>query len=201
MFATFAGIGADFRHTVATVERLPDRLATNPAARLPRSMFATVERLPDCRTACADCVANGARTACKTHGAFQTGADMGGAADGLQGRFRRDLGGRGSNGCGDCRADGQRWRGRRAISGDIGRNRRGVAGLPRRTFAGTVAARLPRSMFATACRNDWRTVATNPARRSMFATVERSPDRLAANPAHVEPLTGRERLQGAAACR
>ena len=32
----------------------------------------------------------------------------------------------------------------------------------------------------------------------MFATVERSPDRLAANPAHVEPLTGRERLQGAA---
>ena len=72
----------------ATVERLPDRLATNPAARLPRSMFATVERLPDCRTACADCIANGARTACKTHGAFQTGADMSGTADGLQGRFR-----------------------------------------------------------------------------------------------------------------
>ena len=48
----------------------------------------TVARSPRRRTACADCVANGARTACKTHGVFQTGADMGGAADGLQGRFR-----------------------------------------------------------------------------------------------------------------
>ena len=47
---------------------------------------------PDCRTLAADCVANGARTACKAHGAFQTGADMGGAADGLQGRFRRGCG-------------------------------------------------------------------------------------------------------------
>ena len=62
--------------------------------------------------------------------------------------------------------------------------------------AGTVAR-------SRRCRNHWRTVAARSprsmvARRSMFATVERSPDRLAANPAHVEPLTGRERSQGAA---
>jgi len=75
---------------VATGAALPESLPRSMVAR--RSMFATVERSPRRRTLAADCVANGARTACKAHGAFQTGADMGGAADGLQGRFRRDSG-------------------------------------------------------------------------------------------------------------
>ena len=72
---------ADRRRT-SNRHGLPDRLAHGR----------TVARSPRRRTLAADCVANGARTACKTHGAFQTGADMGGAADGLQGRFRRDSG-------------------------------------------------------------------------------------------------------------
>ena len=68
---------------------------------------------------------------------------MGGTADGLQGRFRRDLGGRGPNGCGGCGA-----------------------------FPAMVARAVERRTLLA----NGRTVAANPARRSIAATGGRLPE-------------------------
>ena len=74
--------------------------------------------------------------------------------------------GTGANGCRDCKANGQRLNGRRAISGDIGRNRRGA-------FDG----------------GNWRGVAGILA---AFDVRHGLPDRLA-DGCHVERLTGAAR--------
>ena len=140
---------ADRRGARSNRHGLPDRLTGRGAFDV-----AGIADRPEARTVAADIGRNPARTSEPLTGGADGRRTLAGlpagrlalialqtVADGLQGRFRRDLSGRGSNGCGDCRADGQRWRGRRAISGDIGRNRRGAFdGGNWRGVAGILAA-------------------------------------------------------------